>query len=184
MKEIVTKILSRDEVKKIDFTAAGIKVSPLGFNAVKSHVESERIKVKYSRKMPRNTAKYVYTHNRMLLSFRRLEGSQDREALIVHECVHAIADIAGKKLLVAHSEAAAYVAQCLYFYYRNQKDIDAGTLEVEFAHDILKEGWDIAARARKNNTLTEADLEPLLKAIGTDPLYRRRHEKYDEYDGV
>lgn len=183
MKQLVTQVLSRDEIKKIDFTAVGMKVSPIGFSAVKTRIDAGKIEVQYSRRLARHTAQYVHTHNRMLLSFRSLDDDPDREALIVHECVHAIADIAGKKQLVAHSEASAYVAQCLYYYYRSEKDIKDGMM-IAFDDRLLKTAWQAAATARTKGTLTDADLEPLLKAIARDGMYRRKHKDFNQYDGV
>ncbi|MEO1017261.1 MAG: hypothetical protein AAFY56_06150 [Pseudomonadota bacterium] len=184
MKQLVTNVLSRDEVSKIDFIAANIKVSSLGFNAVKKGINDNKIKVRYSSKLPRNTARYNYTKNRLSLNFRTLQDDHNREALIVHECVHAICDIAGNKLLVAHGEAAAYIAQAQYFYYRNQDALDDGSMSMEFSMKILDEAWDLAAQARENSTLSEDDLTPLIKAISKHPLYRKRHDKHDHCDGI
>ncbi len=183
MKQLVTTVLSRDEIKKIDFTVAGIKVSPLGFNAVKNNVQSEKIEVEFSRRLARNTAQYVHSHNKMLLSFRSLDGDSDREGLIVHECVHAIADINGKKQLVSKSEASAFIAQCLYLYYRNEKDIQDGLI-IEFDDKVLSAAWKTAEKVRENSTLSDSDLEPLLKVIAKDRAYRHNHSTMNDYDGV
>jgi len=150
---------------------------------VKTAIQNDKIKVVYVASMGSKNGAYRYTHNELRLGFKRADSDFDRQALIIHECTHAIFDIAGKPMTVSDSESAAYIAQCLYFYYVNQAAIDGGA-KATFANAILSAAWDAAMKAIKKPDLTEDDLKALRKAISENSKYKDRHNKKDKYDGI
>ena len=166
MKQIVLNTLDKLEIRKIAFGFGTIYINALSFESVKEAIKKDKIKVEYKSSLGANTAKYRYTANTLFLGFKDTGGSTDREALIVHECVHAIFDIAGKTMLVKQSEAAAYVTQVLYFYYRNESAILAGSTPT-FKDPILKAAWDVAMIARRRSNITEKEVAPLYTAPNT-----------------
>lgn len=93
-------------------------------------------------------------------------------------------DITGKTLLVKYSEAAAYVAQCLYFYYANEPAFAVQT--PTFGNKVLQAAWDLATLVRntKNGILTMADIAGLLKEISANPLYKKTADTDAKYNGV
>jgi len=107
----------------------------------------------------------------------------DKEALVIHECTHAACDIAGKTVVVSHSEAAAYVAQCLYFYYINEAALASGKTPT-FNDPILKAAWDVATIARQNSSLSNQDIATLIAEISKHPTYKDRATQDVNYDGV
>lgn len=183
MKNMIITLLSKPEVSKIKFSFGTISVNSATFQKVKNAVKTGKIKVSYNSKLGVGQAKYRYTHNTLFAGFRSTAGITDRESLLVHECTHAAFDIAGKKLVRQNSEAAAYIAQCLYFYYKNEKAIKAGS-KPTFKHTILKAAWAVAMKAVVNSTLSAADLKPLMDAISKNPLYLKRYMAKVPYDGI
>ena len=86
-------------------------------------------------------------------------------------------------MLVSHSEAAAYVAQCLYYYYINEAALASGKTPT-FNNALLKAAWDVATKARQNSSLSDQDIKPLLDEIAKDSSYKDRVTQNENYDGV
>ena len=137
----------------------------------------------FNPKLPANKAIYRYTHNTLFLGFNTGLNA-DKEALIVHECTHAAMDIAGKTLQRNYSEAAAYIAQCLFFFYKNKAALSKPGIKPKFRSSLLRKAWEVAMKALKSSVLTNKDIKPLLSEIAKHPLYKRRHLKNVAYDGV
>jgi len=183
MKNMVSTVLSKPEIKKIKFSFKTLNITPASFQQVKAKIHSNKIKVVRSNKLSANDAKYSSVTNTLKLGFSSIGGSTDREALIIHECVHAACDIAGKALRVSHAEAVAYVAQCLFFYFRNESALKSGKTPT-FASPVLREAWKTATKARSNYVLKESDIKPLLEAIAKQPNYKNIYSKSYAFDGV
>lgn len=184
MRNMVAKVLARPEVAKIEFSLGKISISSASFKKVGVCIRSGKIKVTHTPKLGRGTAKYRYTKNTLFLGFSSVSGNADSEALIVHECTHAACDIDGKKLLVSQSEAAAYVAQCLYYFYRNEVELSKPGVSPTFKSDLLREAWAAATKARASKALGDADIKPLIDEIEVHKLYKTRHSLMEAYDGV
>ena len=183
MKDMVLNLLSRAEVTRIRFSFGAIQINASFFQSVRNAIAADRIQVVHNPSIGAGLAIYRYTHNTLFLGFRTIAGNTDREALIVHECTHAAFDISGRRMPVQESEAAAYIAQCLYFYYKHEQAFQAGR-NPTFRRAILRAAWSIAMQARTQPNLSSDDLQPLLTAIRNDPFYRRRHDRQVPYDGV
>ena len=179
----VSAILAKAETGKIKFSLGAISIDSNAYKQVKTNIDNGKIKVVYDAKVGAGTAKYRYTHNTLRLGFQVIDTA-DKEALIIHECTHAACDIAKKALLVSHSEAAAYVAQCLYFYYLNEAALATGNVQPTFKSGILTAAWDVATKARQNSSLSDKDIEKLLAEIAKDSKYKDRHSQNEDYDGV
>jgi hypothetical protein len=177
----IGNVLTKVETGKIKFSLGAISIDANSYKQVKTNIDNGKIKVVYSNKIGAD-AKYRYTSNTLSLGFQVVDTS-DKEALIIHECTHAACDIAGKALLVTHSEAAAYVAQCLYFYYINETALANGNTPT-FKLPILQAAWDVATKARQNSSLSNKDIEKLLAEIAKHPMYKDRATQDENYDGV
>lgn len=179
----VSNVLMKTETGKIKFSLGEISIDSNSYKQVKTQIDNGKIKVVYSKEIGANAAKYRYTHNTLFLGFQSVNNI-DKEALIIHECTHAACDIAKKALLVSHSEAAAYIAQCLYFYYRNEQALSTGNLKPTFKSKILKAAWNVATKALHNSSLGDNDIKELLAEIARDSAYKKRHKQKENYDGV
>jgi hypothetical protein len=129
--------------------------------------------------------KYRSTNNTLLLNPKDASAGADMEALIVHECTHAGCDLRKASLTVDYSEAVAFVAQCLFFYYKNEKVLKSGSAKPTFADPILKGAWKVAMKVKEPGAaaLSAADVKPLLNAIASHKNYKNTYSKQVIYDG-
>jgi len=180
---MVIDTLSRSEIRRMAFGFASVYINAMAFEPVIKAVKDGKIKVQHKASLGSQGGVYRYTANTLFLGFTATAGSSDREALIVHECTHAACDVKKKTITVKVSEAIAYVAQVLYFYYRNEAAIKKGA-KPTFKNPILKAAWDVAMIARHRSSITDKEAQPLYQAIAAHPLYKGRHDKDEKYDGV
>ena len=184
MKQMVLDVLNRAEIRRIAFSfGPPITINGLSFEPVKTALNNDDITVRYSASLGPGVAKYSHTHDRFSLGFRQLGNNIDLEALIVHEATHAALDAQAVPRLLKRSEAAAYLAQCLYFYYRNEAALQAGA-QPTFADPVLRAAWPISEICRRRSSLTDDEVEPLYQAITQRRQYRGRGEDEVAFDGV
>lgn len=183
MKQMIIDTLGLSAATQVAFSLAGITVGPLTFTPVKDALDSDKIGVAFSDRHGAEVAVYSYRHNRYTLGFRQTNSDANRESLLVHESLHAAMDIAAKPATVKNAEAAAYIAQCQFYYYRNQTAIDGGQAPT-FRNATLRAAWPIAMAARSTPAITEDTLRPLYSALANDPLYHGRTDNTESYDGV
>jgi len=183
MKEIVLSVLNQPAIRRIAFSFGPITINAMSFEPVKTALNDDRITVVHSSNLGANRAVYSFTNNRFRLGFRTLSGSIDREALIAHEATHAALDAASVPRSVKQSEAAAYIQQCAYFYYRNESAFQDGA-QPTFADPILRAAWPVSQIARRRTQLTDAEVEPLFTAIAAHSLYHGREDDEEGFDGV
>lgn len=183
MQQMILDTLERPEIRQMAYGFGTVYINAMNFEGVKQALNAKKISVKHSEKMSATRAKYIYTHNKYVLGFRHLSGSADREASIVHESVHAIFDVEVKPLTVRESEAAAYLAQCLFYYFRNRDALANGNT-MTFKDPILKAAWGVSKLCRHRSMLTDGEMQPLFDAIAAHKLYRDNYDDTDDYDGV
>ena len=183
---LVRSVLSRPETAKINFSVGGMMIEPSSFRMVKEKILGGQIDVVYDRSLAAKVAKYRPLENTLHLSTTfRIDGiSTDQEALIIHECVHAAADLSALAVKIGLDEAAAYVAQCLYFYYRNEAALKRQGVRPTFTDPILEEAWKVGTLARSKNKLSDRDIGQLLWVISQHRLYKKNHTFTRPYDGV
>lgn len=183
MKQMVLNVLGQTAITRIALSFGPIAINALSFEPVKQALKKGTITVKYSSKTGANHAKYSFSHNRFTLGFKKTRGSMDREALIAHEAVHAALDAKGVPRTVKQSEAAAFLFQCLYFYYRNETAFKNGA-KPTFKNKILKAAWPISQICVRRTRLTASEVEPLYKAIAAHKIYKGRENDKEAFDGV
>ncbi len=183
MKKTVTDVLNKPAIRKIAFSFGSIYINASRFASVATAIGNDKITVRYKSSLGSKNGSYVYTANKLLLGFKKTKGDGDREALIVHECVHAAFDITGTAIIVKHSEAAAYIAQCVYFYYQNEGLFTSGG-SISFSNPILKAAWKVAMITKKRSRIKNSEMAPLYLAISKHSLYKKSYNKTDNYDGV
>ncbi len=184
MADLVTDVLNMPDVARIGFTFGTIAVGTVGFAAVKAGLLGNQIKVEVEKKRGKGHAVYRYTADTFFFGFDSAGGNADLQALVVHEAVHAGFDVAATAMLVKESEALAYIAQCLFFYYVNEAALSGGTSVPAFRDPILKAAWPVSQTALKQPALTVTDLEPVFAAISVHPTYKDRYGQNVPYDGL
>ncbi|MBK1719079.1 hypothetical protein [Thiocystis violacea] len=183
LKDLVISTLDNANVSRIVFSFGPVAVDARSYTSVKDAVRNDRITVVHVPSLGVNRASYRYTHNMFRLGFTAIGGSADRQALLVHEATHAIFDINEMDMKVKESEAGAYIAQCLFFYYVNERAIEGGASPT-FADPILQAAWPIAVGATSTPNIPVASLEPLYRAIANSSQYSGTAEDDIDYNGV
>lgn len=183
MADIVTEVLELPSTLRIAFSFGAVTVGNAGFKSVVDALAAGKITIVVNPKLGANTAVYSFKKNRFSFGFKGAAGNGDRESLVVHESVHAALDVSKSPLRVKQSEAAAYIAQCLYYYYRNESEFSGGRSPT-FGDPILKAAWPVSQIVLTRAKLEDADVEPLFKAIAEHALYKGRADNTDDFDGV
>lgn len=183
MKDLVVNTLNDGNVPSIAFSFGPVSVGAAGYTAVKTAVDGGSITVEHVPSLGARGARYRYTHNQFRLGFNSIGGSADKKSLIVHEATHAIFDINRTTMKVKQSEAAAYIAQCMMFYFLNRAALEGGSAAPTFADPILAAAWPIATAAIATPAVPEASLAPLYTAIANNSMYADAEED-EGYDGI
>ena len=142
----VLAALADPGIKSVSFDQGGMSVRPSSFAEVAKAIEDTRIDVIVVEKL---SSAGVYDAAKDRIELRAPEvNSITRKALVVHECLHAWMDVrALKNIKVKTSEAAAYLAQCIFA--RSKAD-DPKDEEVRLYSDdakmdaVFKKAWAMA----------------------------------------
>jgi hypothetical protein len=98
---------------------------------------------------------------------------------VIHEATHAMQDIQRLILAQEDAEAAAYVAQAVYFHYRRFPE---APVTGDFAADnIIKVAFDMASANVGGFLIDAADEERLRKVILKHPHYRSNIDPFFKY---
>lgn len=183
LKDLVINTLDNANVSRIVFSFGPVTVNAAGYTSVKEAVRADRITVVYVPALGANVAVYRYSHNVFRLGFRSIGGSADKQALLVHESTHAIFDINDMDMKVKESEAGAYIAQSMFFYYLNEQAIRGGATPT-FQNPILRAAWPIAQAATSTPNISIPSLAPLYTAIANSRQYGGQAEDDIDFDGA
>ena len=187
---LVREVLSQPEVAKIDFALGGMMITPSTYRMVKEKILVGHIDVvldsTLNTKVKDAVAKYSVKENKLKLGdhFLNPQWSMGLQALIIHECTHAAADLSALTVQIGLDEAAAHVAQMLYMYYRMDVFVKKGLLQEtpKFLTSVHREAWKVAALARSKKMLSDKDIRKLLRVI-SEGAYRNVYSKAQPYDG-
>jgi hypothetical protein len=182
MKQVVISVLDDANVNRIAFRFGPVNVTGAGYGSVKSAVQADRITAIHVPELGMNAAVYRWTANQFRLGFNSLGGSADRKALIVHEATHAIFDMGSTRMKEKESEAGAYIAQCMFFFFVNEAAIRGGATPTFSNNPILAAAWTIAVAAIATPQIADAALAPLFTAIANDRHYNAEADL--AFDGV
>lgn len=183
LKDQVISTLENANVTRIHFSFGPVRVDSPGYTSVKDAVRDDRIRVVHVPSLGANRAVYRYSHNVFRLGFSSVGGNPDRQALLIHEATHAIFDVNDMDMKLKESEAGAYIAQCMFFYYLNEAAIQGGQSPT-FSNPILSAAWPIAVAATSTPSIPVTSLEPLYRAIADNHQYSGRADDDIDYDGV
>ncbi|MGL6209799.1 MAG: hypothetical protein ACRC14_08225 [Paracoccaceae bacterium] len=183
MADMVTTVLNLPASKRISFTYGVAVVNTVSFGTVTAALANKLMSVVVNTKLG-NVATYNHKTQKFTFGFADTGGNSDRESLIVHEAAHAAFDVAVTPMSVAQSEAAAHIAQCLYFYFKHETELAGGKAAPAFTNPILKAAWPVSQIALTKPALTDADVQPLTDAIKVSPRYKDTHANTEDFDGV
>lgn len=181
-RDTVVRVLSTAETKNISVATDAVTVSSAAIGGVRYAVSRNLLNVRYSSALD-GWAEYDAEENVLALGFCYAE-SVTREALIVHECIHAAVDLSKVQgLMEADNEGAAYIGQCMY---AQQKMTTPGArlYSENAARDLVFErAWDIADKLLQGTSVTPYEYQRLRTAIHGHPWYPNSRDVHN-YDGI
>lgn len=171
VKDDVVNILRDEHCRSMDFTIASLRVNGGGLGEVANYIADDRIMV-CSRDEMSTPGRYRITQDEMHVRSDLdddLEDSNTR-SLIVHEAVHALADIRRLSGMTnAQSESAGFIAQALYrLKYRDGR---TWTSQVAIFREALAVVTSLELDKNSNVTVQWADYAALREAIHEHPNY-------------
>lgn len=181
-KETVTSILRASDAQKIkSFAFSGIGFDAKTFPVLAGFIDRGQIKVEYDSGKD-GSAEYDYATNTIYLGFRFALSYTER-ALVVHECVHAVYDVAKTKMSVAVSEAIAYIVQS-QFIYANAGPGKRLSSKNPKKDAVFKYAWDLAAKIQEGKPVSQLDKNNLIAVISEHPFYAKNAMADAGFDGV
>jgi len=183
--ETVVETLADKAIAKIKFKIDSFAVNPDSYALVASLVRSGRITVKYDASYG-TSAYYNQKTNTLELAFTTATRLPQR-GLIVHECTHAAFDaLRYSESTVAISEAAAFIAQCLFVRINWPGKIEPDDRlydDDEKKDPVYAQAWKIAVMLFEGKAPAPADYTSLIEAVLKHPDYTHGRKK-SGWDGI
>jgi hypothetical protein len=196
LRKSILDVLLSGPLKKIDYSCAGIHVTAGALFSVYWPLVSYQISVKIDPKMSAGVAFYSPLEDAYIVGKNDFARSQPAEkALIAHETVHAMMDLAhlawselaqnadrggrgNPGVTTVTAEATAYVAQSLYSAFD-------GRYRPENTNPILKLSDTIAAKIMDTPgaSISDKDIDKLRETIYADPVYHERIKRQNMFQG-
>lgn len=206
-KKLVMDTLNKDVMAKVEFYVSGLKFgcTPESYKQIKLRVQFDDIRV-YEREganawgmslfglidLPSDAA---YYRDLDIMVIRASGTDIYHQAIIVHECTHAILDMFGSKgkplsVSTARSEAVAYIAQAVYarasydaLGFKNKSNPFDGGKDAHL-QKVFDTAWDIAAKILAGNKRVEdADLTKIMDSIPKSNTYKNKPKNID-FNGI
>jgi len=172
----------------IDFYLAGVRVNGFylldvaqaveGYQGRASRLYPIRVVVNPAvRRHQHYDAMYHGGSNVFTFASQTISGDHE-EALVVHEAVHASFDIRSVRLRQVDNEAAAYLAQAIYY-------LNKGNPAPTNPRPIFAAAYDLAHSVRRGfENVTESAARPLRQAILSAPNYQHIRGHVTHGDGI
>ncbi len=182
-KKTVTSNLRDGDVQKMkSFSLSGIGFDPRTFPVLADFIDRGKISVEYDSEK-NGMAEYDYTTNTIIMGFT-WALDEVKNALIIHECTHAVYDVAKTKMTTAISESIAYIAQCQYLVIKrgDGKRLTSPNAAKDL---VFKLAWSIAVNlVLKDTKPTQSEQGALITAISQHPFYMGKAAGDAGFDGV
>jgi|GEM_PF-2407193 len=181
LKQAIINILSGPEVMKIvPFFIKSQLIASNHFAAVCRHLKEGNLKVKHYSAKP-GMAYYEAETDTFYVDGNGIDAW--RKALIVHEAIHAINDIARINMDIATSEALSYVAQAQYLRgcLGSVRQLVSSNAKMDKLFELA---WSLATTLQIGKTPTEAEYDALRVAINESPEYLGTGASMTNFDGV
>lgn len=163
------------------FAFGGIGFDAKTFPLLAGFIDRGQIKVEYDDSQ-NGMAQYDYNTNTILLGFT---WAMDyvKDALIIHECTHAVYDVTKTKMPVSISESIAYIVQCQFLLVKRG---DGKRLtSPNKAKDLVFElAWKIAAKVQNGTSPSLSEQNSLQEAVSKHPFYMGKSAGDAGFDGV
>jgi hypothetical protein len=182
---VLRRVSDHPDQYRINFEIHSFHVTNAAFGQVCQAIADQRIGVRYDRTMEGRTLEeggeqyrrrmlYQPTVDRFLTPVYSTGGDAQIRALIIHEAVHAYADLVRARWMhIETSEASAYIAQSLFYYYITNSG-GRGRLgsEDENYDALFQAAWDVALILAQNGTPRWGEYEAVRTAVGNIAAYQ------------
>lgn len=177
-------VLKDKNTRRISFTLGNAKVNSAEYKLVAAALKDKSIAVSYNKDLGSDEGRYHYKpRNKFIMGFNAVGANESRMALVVHEASHAVFDLNKTKLKVKESEAAAYIAQALYFYYAWGYDEEGEFEEPTFSTGILTASWAAAKSVAGGGSPSDDELSEIYKELDKHSHYHGRLDVDETFDG-
>lgn len=180
----VRLILAKSHLLRwVNFSFDGLPIRPGLFGVVADCLQTGAMRVVCALSLGSGAAEYESDSDELRVGFTAAP-TVSRQALVVHECVHAGLDaVAAGGVTVATSEAAAYIAQMVY---QRVGRPDRGCPESSNASKqaVWDWAWWLAGEVIASRPLDPADCEAMRSAVRQHPKYRNAAHRTADFDGV
>ena len=193
---VVQSVLRRPELEHINFSIGGAIVDRSLFKDVLGHVDTHTILCAGTDTgLPEGVlGQWTGLENLMIIR-RPTERSFNKDATIVHECVHAGLDVRKRPMLTLEGESCGYVAEAIFSIVARRLPLTFDPFDAALRLNAIRQ-W--AAQLGKEALLhrvggnaspyliepTNNALRQLRAAISADPKHRPELEKPHADDGV
>lgn len=181
-KKTVLGDLRDSDVQKIkSFSFGGIGFDAKTFPLLAGFIDRGQIKVEYDSAKD-GMAEYDYKTNTIVLGFTWcLDYVKD--ALIIHECTHAVYDVAKNKMSNAVSESIAYIVQCQFLLVK-RGDGKRLTSPNKAKDLVFEMAWKLATKIQAGQALEISEKNALQEAVSKHPYYMAKSAADAGFDGV
>lgn len=180
-KRTVLGILRDSETQKIkSFSFGGSGFDAKTFPLLAGFIDRGKIKVDDSGS--NGMAEYDYKTNTIILGFT-WTLDYVKEALIAHECTHAVHDVANTKMSVAISESIAYIVQCQYLLVKrgDGKRLTSSNKAKDLVFELA---WNLAVKIQAGTAPSLSEKSALQTAVSQHPFYMANSAGDAGFDGV
>ena len=180
-KRTVVNILRHSDTQKIKpFSIGGVGFDPNTFPLLAGFIDRGKIKVDDSGQD--GMAEYDYATNTIFLGFTWCIDPV-KDALILHECTHAVYDVANTKMSTDVSEAIAYIVQCQLAFIKlgDRKRLSSPNSAKDLVFELA---WKIAVKLQQGVKPNATEKSNLLAAVGRHPFYMKNASADAGYNGV
>lgn len=180
-KTVLGDLRDADTQKIKSFSFGGIGFDPRTFPVLAGFIERGTIKVEYDDNQ-HGMAEYDHQSNTILLGFTwTLDDVKD--ALIIHECTHAVYDVANTRMSTAVSESIAYIVQCQFLLVKrgDGKRLTSSNKAKDLVFELA---WKIAAKIQGGTSPSLSEQNALQEAVSKHPFYMGKSAGDAGFDGV
>ncbi len=172
LKDDVRQIICDQYCRSMDFTIAGLRINGAGFEQVVRYIADDRIMICGRGSDMSAPGRYRIARDELHVRSDLHDDLDDsnKRSIIVHEAVHALADIRGLDAMTnSQAESAGYIAQALYrLKYRRGRTWRS---RIPIFRASLAVVTDLRLHERSSVTVAWGDYATLREAIHQHPTY-------------
>ena len=160
----IQALLRSPQVREINFTMRGIRVTGAGFAELATHFSDQtipqriRVTVRPELVPPGDDAVYESLEDKINLRSDTVLSSPVGRSVVVHECTHAQLDFRGRTTSVRSEEGAGFIAETWYLLASGMTDAETGLIN---GSDIRNIAANLRSQAQNTGGIVEVSAEQI-----------------------